>query len=471
MTTNPRMLALCAPALALAFACSSNTDLVTEKTCNVVTCGENAVCVDQNANGLPTPPRCECVPGFYGDPQACEDIDECALGTHDCDATCVNTVGSYTCAVASSCAALHDADPGVRDGQYVLYIDQDLARPWAVYCHDMAGTPTEYLPLVRTGMTSNFSQYEATTDGRTGQDIYTRFSHVRIDPDTFVIDVTDRLFAESTGAVLYGQDVVSAMPFGVAMTCDRFDSGLANVDFSGTPFSLTSGFCSGGFGADGEVTVSADNRVVDMSVLGGCGWIRADDRCADNPLAGGASSLSLEYATYTRRVFVTSETVPSDFGGATAADAKCQELADNAALSGEFVAWLGSSEGHPADRLIQHQVRYTLVDGTLVADNWWDLTDGTLRHPIDLTELGTAPTGDTLDCNELEDTAVWTGTDADGEDFGIDWTCSDWTGTGTRVGIGSYERMARGWTDACRIQVPDGDPCAGQSAHLYCFEK
>lgn len=451
-------------------ACDSDGELSTKKDCEVVTCAENAVCVDgDEAN--PMPPRCECVAGFQGDPQACEDVDECALGTHDCDAACVNTSGSFTCAIAATCAELQAADPSVRDGNQVLYVSGDLDQPWAVYCHDMAGEPREYLPLVRRGLTSNFSQYEATTDGRTGQDIHTRFSHVRIDPLSFAIDVTDRLFAESTGSVIYEQQAVQALPFGVAMSCDRFDAGLANVDLTGTPFTLTNGFCPGGFGADSDIVVSPDNRTVDMSVVGGCGWVRADDTCADNPLGAASSALTLLYANYTRRVFVSSETVPSDFGGALAADAKCQELADNAGLGGEFVAWLGSSQGHPAERLVQHQVRYLLVDGTLVAENWWDLTDSMLRHPIDLTEMGTAPTGDTLDCNELEDTAVWTGTDANGEDFGIDWACSDWSGTGERVGVGSYDRIGRGWTDACRIQAPGGDPCAGQSAHLYCFEK
>ena len=113
-----------------------------------------------------------------------------------------------------------------------------------------------------------------------------------------------------------------------------------------------------------------------------------------------------------------------------------------------------------------------LVDEeTLVAENWRDLADGTLRHPIDMDENGNRPSVDTFDCNELQDTAVWTGTDANGEDFGVEWTCSDWTGTGTRVGIGSYERSNRGWTDACRIQTTDGNPCDNQFAHLYCFEQ
>ncbi|XP_071476683.1 uncharacterized protein [Diadema antillarum] len=41
----------------------------------------------------------ECPPGYTGDGIDCEDIDECVLGTHDCDenAECTNTPGSFVC--------------------------------------------------------------------------------------------------------------------------------------------------------------------------------------------------------------------------------------------------------------------------------------------------------------------------------------------------------------------------------------
>src|SRR5690606_9691938 len=60
-------------------------------------CGENASCVlDDDGAAL-----CICPSGWSLDPtsQACVDIDECDLGTHDCDehATCTNTEGSFEC--------------------------------------------------------------------------------------------------------------------------------------------------------------------------------------------------------------------------------------------------------------------------------------------------------------------------------------------------------------------------------------
>jgi hypothetical protein len=42
---------------------------------------------------------CACKPGYSGDGQSCTDINECSQGTDTChaDATCTNTVGSFTC--------------------------------------------------------------------------------------------------------------------------------------------------------------------------------------------------------------------------------------------------------------------------------------------------------------------------------------------------------------------------------------
>jgi len=62
-------------------------------TCN---CGTNAVCVDDKGS-------CKCNDGYSGDGIACQDINECTDGTHNCDtnAACVNTDSSFTCTCQS----------------------------------------------------------------------------------------------------------------------------------------------------------------------------------------------------------------------------------------------------------------------------------------------------------------------------------------------------------------------------------
>src|SRR5262249_27131858 len=94
-----------------------------------------------------------------------------------------------------------------------------------------------------------------------------------------------------------------------------------------------------------------------------------------------------------RRVFVTSLTYTGNLGGLAGADALCQARADAAALGGTYKAWLADDSGSPATRFTHSTGEYVLVDGTVVAGNWADLTDGSTGHAIDKTEgNGTPPT-------------------------------------------------------------------------------
>ncbi|KAM7470282.1 hypothetical protein LguiA_008465 [Lonicera macranthoides] len=71
--------------------------VVRNETCgNFSTCGDNANCTD-SPNGLGH--SCSCKQGYEGNPYlGCQDIDECKdPKTHNCEETCKNTEGSFTC--------------------------------------------------------------------------------------------------------------------------------------------------------------------------------------------------------------------------------------------------------------------------------------------------------------------------------------------------------------------------------------
>ena len=81
-------------------------------------------------------------------------------------------------------------------------------------------------------------------------------------------------------------------------------------------------------------------------------------------------------------VFVTSTTATANYNGLPQADTVCQNLATAAGLSGTFRAWLSNATDSPSTRFTQSTVPYKLVDGTQIADNWTDLTDGAIDNPI-----------------------------------------------------------------------------------------
>ena len=105
-------------------------------------------------------------------------------------------------------------------------------------------------------------------------------------------------------------------------------------------------------------------------------------------------------------VFVTSTTHAGNLGALDGADAICQARADSLvsmAPPGAYEAWL-SSAASSAARLTHATVPDRLVDGTIVANNWTDLTDGDLQAPINRSENGIFGTV----------RGVWTATAADG---------------------------------------------------------
>lgn len=125
-----------------------------------------------------------------------------------------------------------------------------------------------------------------------------------------------------------------------------------------------------------------------------------------------------------RRVFITSKTYTSNFGGLSFADKACGDAATSAGLGGHWAAWLSTKVTSAASRLEHATVPYQLLDGTPIAVNWTALTFGTLMTSINMNEYGKA-----VPVVYYTSGFAWTGTNPDGTTSTkyTDDTCSDWT--------------------------------------------
>ena len=180
-------------------------------------------------------------------------------------------------------------------------------------------------------------------------------------------------------------------------------------------------------------------------------------------------------------VFVTSGTYTGDlvgaagalglgtFNGLEAGDAICNYHAINTtggdALPGTYTAWLSDSTINASDRISHSTVPYVRVDTMLVADDWADLTDGTLDNPINITEAGV----------EIFDPFLRTNTKINGvKQTGVDvHVCSDYTATsGLDVRLGEPTKFNSRWTEAWRSDVDQGGQSGScdQLRRLYCFQ-
>ncbi len=127
------------------------------------------------------------------------------------------------------------------------------------------------------------------------------------------------------------------------------------------------------------------------------------------------------YADHNEKtVFVTSVSFNGNLGWLTGADAKCQAQADGPASvvpSGTYLAWLSDGFDSPDIRFTKSAHPYILPDGTKIAEDFTDLTDGSILHSIDID-----PTGEPVGLAQF-----WTGTNPDGTTAGYENTCDGWT--------------------------------------------
>jgi hypothetical protein len=168
-------------------------------------------------------------------------------------------------------------------------------------------------------------------------------------------------------------------------------------------------------------------------------------------------------------VFTTSLTYAiSNLGSVGGADMRCQERAAAAGLSGQYKAWLSDSRSSPSTTFSRIADPYVLVNGAVVADDWADLTSGTLRHAINLTESGGTPPNGAAPCQMP---SVWTATAATGDLDDRSDTCGDWTDPqGTQSEWGTWTGQDGSWTVGCTGGNSPQTACGTASA-LYCFQQ
>ncbi len=175
----------------------------------------------------------------------------------------------------ANCSNIKQTDPEAKDGEYDIFIHQNESLPLTVYCHNMTDIPTAYLTLATNSENQNFSSIVVA-----GETIRTDFSKIRINLASLTIDRTDYTFAALAEDAPTEQKI---RDYGSAIGCDRTGAGgsvgIANIDLSGTPFALDDSvqFVIRGNDASGEMNISNDRKMADLSVTGNCGWVWSAD--------------------------------------------------------------------------------------------------------------------------------------------------------------------------------------------------
>ena len=159
-----------------------------------------------------------------------------------------------------------------------------------------------------------------------------------------------------------------------------------------------------------------------------------------------------------KRVFMSRSPRPGGaYGGLAGADAECQADADAQGFGGTFYAWLSTdSTDDPESRFTRATVPYVEVNGGTVANNWTDLTDGSIGHAITNEANGSS----SFSCG------VWTNTNTDGTARNNTDNCNGWTSNGSSLSArhGAYNSTGSAWT-ASNNNTCDNAYC------LLCFEQ
>lgn len=192
----------------------------------------------------------------------------------------VVTVKNISESYYKTCKEIQLSENQTSDGDYIIDPDgEGDNEPFEIYCHDMSTVePKEFLNLVNVGENYNYSLYKS-GGARTGEDVITHYTKIRIDLETLIVDRSDATFSSTTGKLYYnGNPAETYAYYGKAWDCIAYNSseGRANIDLTGTPFKIDDKVLfdpqsSHSWYGDGTTSIEQNRQVVNTTG-GGILW-------------------------------------------------------------------------------------------------------------------------------------------------------------------------------------------------------
>ncbi len=183
---------------------------------------------------------------------------------------------------------------------------------------------------------------------------------------------------------------------------------------------------------------------------------------ANMTVGSGGGSFSASIIDW-KFIFITSiwSATGGNLGGIAGADAWCNSLASGAGLPGTYMAWLSTSAADAPN------VRFNTTHGlsyrspssarTIVANNWAQLTSGTLASNVNSSEQGGSSSGTNN---------VFSNVTTAGGNKSTTNHCSGWTSATGTAQMGSNNSAAAAWTDSAT-----GSCNSGFTGQIYCVQQ
>lgn len=170
----------------------------------------------------------------------------------------------------ASCQDVRNLRSSAADGEYPVRVGESRV---SLYCANMASSPSEYLSLPHNGGSYNKSYYGAGGNTTAGG-MTTWYTKVRFDPQSLGVGWdNDTTFSTTQGSNNFG----TTWMYASAADClaDNSATGTANVDLTGTPFTVATGqFTAQGWHPAGTASYSASNQIVNLTGGGHCGGMQ-----------------------------------------------------------------------------------------------------------------------------------------------------------------------------------------------------